>query len=54
MREAEKGYEDWLKRCQKLREIEEVDLINESYNSDRIISLMMSIMNLITLKIFKF
>ena len=30
MREAEKGYEEWLKDCQESEEIEEVDLISKS------------------------
>ena len=34
MREAEKGYEDWLEDCRKWRKVEEVDLISESDNSD--------------------
>ena len=33
-REAEKGYEDWLEDCQKWREVDEVDRISESDNSD--------------------
>ena len=34
MRDAEKGYEDWLEDCQKWREIEEVDLFSENDNSN--------------------
>ena len=34
MREAGKGYEDWLEDCPKWREVEEVDFISENDNSD--------------------
>ena len=34
MREAKKGYGDWLEDCPKWREIEEVDLISESDDSE--------------------
>ena len=40
MREAEKGYEEWLKECQKWDEIEVVDLLSESNDSEWTMNIM--------------